>query len=217
MSNIGTLSMEWQEKIAADLTRMKVEGPSLINVEIEKTRFTTTLVIQPDEETRQKIHEAITPLANMFKGLYIQPVEGLHISIQWSDQQTGDEAQLASLISQINPPALEAEFILPFPSKPNLFAVVIPKNNSLWMAKIREKATSAFSKAGYQSKLPVSLPSLWMSLVRFTTDFDLKDLEKVTNDLSTVSIECKKFTMFLAKANPFFDKDTLRILSSKEF
>ncbi len=207
----------WKDKVTTDFAKMKLESPAIIDPETEKTRFTTTLIAQPDAITRKKIFEIISPLAKQFSGIFIQPEEGYHFSIQWSDVVTGDIDKLTNSIDKITPQPLNVEIKLLYPSKPNLFAVLVPMNNPLWMSDIRKQATTVFMEAGFSTKLPESLPTIWMSLIRFTKEFDTSNLDELINSLPNISLTCDKFTLSLAQADPFFSKSTAKILTTKNF
>lgn len=214
-SLITDLPNEWKDKISMDFAKMKAESPSIIDLEVEMKRFTTSVIIQPDAQTRQKIYETISPLAGKFKGLFIQPPEGYHFSVQWSDNLLGDRDKLIAAINSLEIPQLETDIKLVYPSKPNLFAVVLPKNDSLWMSNLRQKVSELLKESGYTPKLPETLPTIWMSLVRFTDDFDPAELDNLVNSLPETTFNCREFTLYLAESNPFFSKATAKIFSSR--
>ena len=222
MANINELNnylpLEWKEKISSDYAKMKAELPTIVNPEDEKKKFFVTTIIQPNLEVRTKIFETVREAIGSTKGMYLQPLEGYHFSIQWSDLVEGaDVNKLTDLLRNIPITPLSTDIKLVYPSKPNLFAVVIPKNDSMWMAELREKYTAQFDSAGFTPKLPEKLPLIWMSLARFTKDFDVDSLDKLTNSLPEISIESNTHTLFLAKSDPYFTQDTSKVFFSKSF
>lgn len=216
-SLISSLPQEWKDKISSDFGKMKIESPTLIFPEAEKLKFTITAIVQPETEVRKQIFETVAPFAKLHKGLFLQPSEGYHFSIQWSDFMNGDLPKLTSIVKTIEFPPLDVDIKLLYPSKQNLFAVLIPKDENLWMTKIRETLTGYFNSSSFTPKLPEKLPLIWLSVARFTKDFDPMTLDQLVLDLPEKTIHANKFTFFLAKSDPFFTKTTAEIYYSKDF
>lgn len=206
---------EWQSKVSSDFVKMKNESPSVIDPEKEKSRRTLTAIVQFDEETREKICEAILPVVNRFEGLFLQPKDGLHFSIQWSEDLNGDVNGLAEKINQVSFSHTEFKIMLAFPSKPNLFAIIIP-SDPFWMQKIRSEMAECFQESGFSPKLPSDLPLIWMSLVRFTSEFDSSNLDELVEALPQMTINPNDLTLFLAVADPFFTKQSAEVFLEKK-
>lgn len=214
---ITSLPQDWKDKVTLDYGKMKSESPALVDPEEEKNKVFLTSIIQPDPDTREKIYEVVSSLEGRFPGFYLQPKEGYHFSVQWSEPGSGDLTKLISSLADLRLPPLEAEIKLVYPSKPNLFAVIIPKNDPLWMSKVREMLTEKFLNAGFTPKLPEKLPLIWMSLVRFTKDFDVNRLEELVSKLPERTILANKFTFYLANTDPYLSPSTRKNHLSKEF
>jgi hypothetical protein len=214
---ISSLPQEWKDKVTEDFAKLKTESPTIVDPESEKNKFFVTLIIQPDIETRKKIYDTISFLDDKFPGLYIQPYEGYHFSIQWSDTGESNLKRLILGIQTLEIPKLKVDIKLCYPSKNNIFAAVIPINDQLWMTKIRGILTPKFTEAGYTPRLPDNLPLMWISLIKFTKDFDSSNIVELVDALPKLNIKASHFKLILAKSDPYFSQSSANIYLLEQF
>jgi len=216
-SLVSSLPVEWKDKVTTDFTKMRMESPTRIDPKIEQSRFTISTIIQPELAVREKILQIVAPFVKNHKGIFLQPANGFHFTVQWSDFLNGNFEKLTQSLKDLELPPLELEVKLIYPSKPNLFAVLIPKNDVLWMSKIREKVTGFYNSSSFTPILPEKLPLMWISIARFTKDFDPMTLDQLVNELPEKTIQADKFKLILAKTDPYFTQNTAEIIFSKDF
>ena len=214
---VSSLPQEWKNKVTLDFAKMKTESPTLIDPKIEQSKYTISTIIQPDSQTRDQINNAVAPFILRQKGLFLQPSDGYHFTVQWSNFLNGNISKLIESVGNMTMPPLDLEIKLLYPSKPNLFAALVPQNDVLWMEKVRSMISGYFNSSSFTPILPEKLPLIWMSLARFTKDFDPQNLDQLVLELPEKTITANKFTLFLAKTDPFFTQKTAEIFLSKEF
>lgn len=188
------------------------DGFKLIDPKEELKRITFSIILQTQSEINKEISQLVSSKApkSIQRKLFFQPSDGYHMTLQWTnippenirDKLTSD---ISIYIKEIEPPTVK--FVGPYASFKNIFFIATTENS---IVSIREGLDKILKNYDLETKLPLELDLLWISVCRFVEQPTNEEKEYLFNNLEQEVIENAKFPFVIVTENdPFFTKSSL--------
>lgn len=215
----------WKEELPRELEYVKKHGFYLKDIPTALNSLNFGILLMLPKNISEELYQSLKTHipAKLAEKLYFQPAEGYHISLQYTYQYV--EIAKAKEIYKDITEALKSkkQFV------GDLHALYVSDNSVLAVAdlnknylhQIRTTLGEIFKKHNYDCKFDASKDveyfniwgaSAWASLIRFTQQLTLDEIEILENLPKKVFEKVEFNRVIVANNNPFFTKDKSEVV-----